>query len=175
MQRLIGLELHNARVNLPPVDDADRVVSARQTRCKRLEALQADLVEALQFHNRFKMVVNPHVQLRVVFIAMNTQPRRLFTAFVATGCLTCGHGRQQALGQRLALGCDEGLHRGFKHARPGQHVARHAEVIVKLMAAPIHTRGTGVCRARAHGRQHVQLALVPPGIGSRQCSDGVCG
>ena len=93
----------NTRVDLDPVYQAHRIVPPRQTGDKRLEPLQADLVQALQLDDGFGVVVHPQVEQGVVFVPMDAQGRSLLAAFVPTRCLSRNHGGQQPLGQRAPL------------------------------------------------------------------------
>ena len=63
------------------VDQAHRVVPSGQAGHEGLVALQAFFIQTVQFHNRFFMVIDPQVELGMVFIGMDAQGR----AFLAEG------------------------------------------------------------------------------------------
>ena len=85
MNRCVNLPACDAGFDLIAVGQAHRVVAAGQAGHERLAALQADLVEPLQFGDRIGMVVDPQVELQIVLVGLDAQRRRLLAALVAAG------------------------------------------------------------------------------------------
>ncbi len=145
---------------------AGRQLMGGQAGNEGLKTLQAFVMQALQLVQGLGVIVYTQVQIRVILVALDAQRRRLLAALVATGRLTRLHGADQAQRQRLPGTGGKGLGSGFDHARPGQHVASHTDIVLQQVAAPADTCAAGVGSTRAPGWQHMQLALGLAGVGA---------
>ena len=125
-----GVEGDDARLDLVAIGQAGGVVAAGQAGDERLEALEADVVEAAQLGHRLGVVVDPEVELAPVLVAVDDERRGLLAALVAAGRLARREGGEQPLGERQAPGVTVGGGAGLDHLGPGKHVSGHAEVVV---------------------------------------------
>ena len=158
----------DARLDLVAVDQAGRVVAAGQAGDERLEALEADVVEAAQLGHRLGVVVDADVELASVLVAVDDERRGLLAALVAAGRLARREGGEQPLGERQASGVTVGGGAGLEHLGPGEHVAGDAEVVVEEMAAPLDAALAGEGGRLAVRRSRCSWRCARPGVGVGQ-------
>jgi hypothetical protein len=138
------MESLHAGFDLVAIDQAHRVMPTGQAGHEGLVALQAFFIQAVQFHNRFFMVIDTQVELGVVFIGVDAQGRTLFATLVTACGFAGGHGSQQTPCHGLACTGLVGAGGFLHHFGACEHVARHTEVVKAQMAAPIDAGRTSV-------------------------------
>src|SRR5437660_8038266 len=144
---------------------------ARRAAHIRDEALVRLFVQAPQLGERLGVVVDPQVELRIVFARMDDERRGLLAALVAA----CGFARDERRDQALGKGTRAGLlirSRGFpQHPFVRQHVARDRIAIAGERAAPVDAGRARVLAHAALDVDDVELALLASFIRGGQALD----
>jgi hypothetical protein len=162
------MKAFNLRLNLLAVCGAGGVFTAGQAGHKGLKALQANVIQALQFQDGFGMVVDPDVERRIVLAIENKQRRSLFAALVAASGLTGRKCRQQALRKRQSRISRITVGRGLNHLRASQHVASHRKPITHRVPAPVNAFGARVGSSPTQRVNHVKLPVCATAVSGQK-------
>ena len=105
------------------------------------------------------MVVNPQIELQIVFVGEDFKGSCLLAAFVPPCRLPGVHRRKQPFAQRGAFAGQPGLRRCLEHLRACQHVPGHAHVLARDVATPVNALRAGMGRGRPIDGQDMNLAM----------------
>src|SRR6266850_1306149 len=147
---------------------------ARAAAHERNEALVRLVVKAPELRERLGVVIDPEIELRIVFRGMNQQRRRLFSPLVAAGGLAGLERGEQPFGKGALARRLIGARRFADHPFVRQHVAGHRVAVARDGAAPLDAARAGVLPDAAIGIDDVELALLAAFIRRGQALDDLC-
>ena len=135
----------SASIAARSVMPAGRAALGRQA--EWLIALEAHLVQAFQFGDRVRVIVDAEVEKRIDLGRVDQQRRRLLAALVAAAALARRHRGQQSLGERSAR-VRPGRRARSRRARPAPRAYCRRPRIRRA-----HDGRTSRCTARRCGRR----------------------